>query len=239
MLSQNLTNVMLIIFPPLMVIIGSYIGLIRSPSQKSISIIQHFTAGLVLAAVAKELLPEINIGVSPFTSIIGFSAGVALMIGIKTLIERIEEKNGVMSKSSKPLIAAVGVDMVVDGLLVGTSTAIGIRETIIITIALTIEVFFLSLSTSSSMAKNGIRKNKGMLISLFLSIFILVGILIGRLLSSQMTGSLLTGTLAFASSALLYLVIEELLFEAHKKKDTKLGTIMFFIGFFIIFLLEA
>ncbi len=99
MLSHNLTNVMLIIFPPLMVIIGSFIGLIRTPGQKSISIIQHFTAGLVLAAVAKELLPKINIDGFPFTSIIGFSAGVALMIGVKALIESIEEKNGVISKS--------------------------------------------------------------------------------------------------------------------------------------------
>jgi len=58
MLNQNLTSVILIVFPPLMVIIGSFIGLIRSPVQRSISIIQHFTAGLALAAVAKELLFE-------------------------------------------------------------------------------------------------------------------------------------------------------------------------------------
>ena len=37
--------------------------------------------------------------------------------------------------------------------------------------------------------------------------------------------------LSFGAAALLYLVTEELLREAHEERETALGTLMFFVGF--------
>ncbi|MNT82947.1 hypothetical protein D3C72_2227490 [compost metagenome] len=49
----------------------------------------------------------------------------------------------------------------------------------------------------------------------------------------------LTAFLAFGLIALLYLVTEELLVEAHEGgKDTPLATAMFFVGFLLLLLLE-
>jgi zinc transporter, ZIP family len=45
--------------------------------------------------------------------------------------------------------------------------------------------------------------------------------------------------LAFGASALLFLVTEELLTEAHETEDTPLVTRMFFLGFFIPLLLRG
>ena len=38
-------------------------------------------------------------------------------------------------------------------------------------------------------------------------------------------------TVAFGAAALLYLVVEELLVEAHERGDTTLGSLLFFVGF--------
>ena len=47
-----------------------------------------------------------------------------------------------------------------------------------------------------------------------------------------------TGFLAFGLIALLYLVTEELLVEAHETEDRPWVTAMFFIGFLLLLLLD-
>jgi len=49
---------------------------------------------------------------------------------------------------------------------------------------------------------------------------------------------LLTGFFAFGLIALLYLVTEELLVEAHETPDRPWVTAMFFVGFLALLLLE-
>ena len=47
----------------------------------------------------------------------------------------------------------------------------------------------------------------------------------------------LAGLLSFGCAALLFLVTEELLIEAHESADTAVTTAMFFVGFLIFLLL--
>jgi ZIP family zinc transporter len=47
----------------------------------------------------------------------------------------------------------------------------------------------------------------------------------------------LAGLLSFGSAALLFLVTEELLIEAHESANTAVTTTMFFVGFLIFELL--
>lgn len=50
---------------------------------------------------------------------------------------------------------------------------------------------------------------------------------------------MLAAVLAFGAAALLYLVTEELLVEAHEATETSVLTAMFFVGFLVIFILEG
>jgi len=229
----------LIMFPSFTVLAGSVIGFVRTPGRKATSIIQHFTAGLVLAAVAIELLPQLTKAGNRQALILGYACGLGLMLGVKWWAKRLEVNKGYNGLTSKSLVAATGIDLFVDGLLVGTSSAIGPREATIITIALTIEAFFLSLSATSTLGKNRIGRNKEILISGSFALLLLAGIILGRIGTTFLSGSLLVVLLAFASAALLYLVVEELLFEAHREFDTPLATLLFFIGFLLILLMEA
>ena len=56
--------------------------------------------------------------------------------------------------------------------------------------------------------------------------------------ASMLPPAIFTGLLALALMALLYLVTEELLVEAHEVKDTPLITSMFFVGFLALLILE-
>lgn len=61
----------------------------------------------------------------------------------------------------------------------------------------------------------------------------------GALLLDGASTTLLAAVLAFGAAALLYLVTEELLVEAHEGEETPLLTAMFFLGFILIYALAA
>jgi len=56
---------------------------------------------------------------------------------------------------------------------------------------------------------------------------------------SVVNEQVLTYILAFGLSALMYLITEELLVEAHEQKDTPINTAIFFVGFFIFLLIAV
>ncbi len=66
---------------------------------------------------------------------------------------------------------------------------------------------------------------------------IIVGALIGETLLVDASVHTLAGLLSFGCAALLFLVTEELLIEAHESADTAVTTTMFFLGFLIFLLL--
>ena len=70
-------------FPVLAGIIGALIVVFRTPSEALVSGVQHFAAGVVLAAVAGEVLPELRERGPLWLIVIGFAAGVAVPLAMR------------------------------------------------------------------------------------------------------------------------------------------------------------
>ncbi|NNJ08736.1 transporter [Chloroflexales bacterium ZM16-3] len=229
--------------PVIAAIIGGFIASIRTPGERVQGYVQHFAAGVVFAAVAGEVLPEIMREHSLVPAIIGFSLGVVAMLGIKELSERMggghgEGEAGTGGALPTTMLITIGVDLLMDGLLVGVGFAAGAQTGLLLTAALTLEVLFLGLSTAAVLAKAGAPRGRMLATITGLALMIVVGALIGATLLSGLSGPWLEGVLSFGAVALLYLVTEELLVEAHKIPDTPLMTASFFLGFLILFLIE-
>ena len=77
--------------------------------------------------------------------IIGAVGGVAVMLLLKWFGKRRKGPTG--------FLAAAGIDILVDGLVLGIGFAAGPREGLLLTIALTIEVLFLGLSVAEPLRK--------------------------------------------------------------------------------------
>lgn len=228
------------LIPAAATVIGGIIAAYRSPGPRTRISVQHFAAGVVFAAVALELLPELVHNYEVISLTIGFSAGVALMLSVRWAMSKIENEGTVDSKKgSGGLLVASGVDVFIDGLLVGISFEVGVREGIIITIALTIELLFLAISAASSLARNGAGKMKIIASTSALALLVLLGASLGGGLFQGLSGTGLELIIAFATAALLYLVTEELLVEAHEGQDTAFRSAMFFVGFLAILMIES
>jgi ZIP family zinc transporter len=204
------------------------------------SAIQHFAAGVVFAAVAGEILPEIRHQRAPLPVIIGFSVGVIAMLGMRYLTQRLggEGVAADTGRSVTSLLIAVGVDLLLDGLLVGIGFAAGAENGILLAIALTLEVLFLGLATATALLKSGASRGRVIGTMAGLAGVVALGAIIGVTLLAGLSGAALEVALSFGAAALLYLVTEELLTEAHEVPETPLITAMFFLGFLALFLIE-
>jgi ZIP family zinc transporter len=240
----TLSLLLLILVPAAATILGGVLAALRSPGERWRSAFQHFAAGAVFAAVASELLPEIKQEHQPLGVLLGFALGVLLMVGLERLFrdKPADEARPTTSESgpgsATGLAFITGIDILIDGLLIGVSAGTNPQAAFLITLALTLELLFLSLSTVAALGRAGMSRGRVIGVVLLFALALTVGVLLGALLLGGLTGFALEVVLSFAAAALLYLVTEELLTEAHQVTETPLLTATFFAGFLAIFLIE-
>ena len=225
-----------ICIPTVLMLVGSLLAFYRSPGPKLTSIVQHFAGGVVIAAVAIELLPKI-IDQSKWLLTIGFLAGVALMMLVEWIGRRTKSviKPGMLPRS---MVLTVAIDVFIDGLLIGVSFLASVRSGIIISVALALELLFLGLSTSASMANQQVPRLKGVLVAIGIALLVPIAAITGYHFVAKMPVQVHYLIMAFGVAALLYLVTEELLIEAHELSETPIATLAFFIGFLAILLIS-
>lgn len=227
------------LLPALGMILGGAIASVYLPSNKLTSATQHFAAGVVFAAVAKELLPKLGADNQPIALLIGFLLGVVSMLLLKEVSNRLTESEKTTGVSLG-LVTAVGIDLLIDGILIGVAFLAGTKGGLLVAIALTLEILFLGLSTTATLGSRSVSIRTKFLLTLVLALLIPVGSVLGAVLLSNLPIVITDGILAFGVAALLYLVTEELLIEAHEHeiKETPFITASFFVGFLCILLLE-
>jgi zinc transporter, ZIP family len=228
----------LVAFPVFAGIIGGVVAVMRKPSPALVSGVQHFAAGVVLAAVAGEVLPDLRTRGPLWLIVAGFSAGVALLVWFRQFEDHEEHEEGEdEGKLPVGFLAIVSVDLFIDGLLVATGVSVSNRTAVIITIALTVEVLFLGLAVALRLAGSGVPKIQAAATTGGVSLVTAVGAVLGALALGQAGNTVLTLVLAFAAAALLWLVVEELLVEAHETEERPWMAIMFFAGFLMLYCL--
>ncbi|MBX0324386.1 hypothetical protein EGH21_15250 [Halomicroarcula sp. F13] len=218
-------------------LVGGVIAIYYPPGPQMESNIQHFAAGVVIAAVAAELLPNIH-GRAPQVVVLGFAIGVVTMLGIHRLSKTIEKRGiGGQFAGAAGLLITVSIDMLIDGVLIGVTFLDNPDTGVIIAVALAIEVLFLGVAGVIALPQDMGMVQKLSVPTVF-GLLLASGVTGGVLALDGVTGAPIAIILAFGSAALLYLVTEELLVKAGKVPETPVSTTLFFVGFLAIFLLD-
>ena len=127
------------------------------------------------------------------------------------------------------------MDVLLDGILIGIATTTGLKRGVLLTIALTLELFSLRLTMALQVGTSQLLVR--VLAPTGIACLMIVGAILGHNLLADASVHTLAGLLAFGCAALLCLVTEELLIEAHESANTSVITTMFFVGFLIFLLL--
>lgn len=223
---------------------GGLLALFIRFGAQARSAILHFAAGVVFSVVAVEILPDIIRLHNPWLTVWGFSAGIALMLLIRHLTESSTENGSVPTdKQTEPgklpvaFLLAMGVDLVIDGLLLGIGFAAGAKQGMLLAFALGIEALSLGLATAMSLTNQGITRSRIIRLLMGMSGLFFVSALLGTTLLHNLPETGLDMVLSFGLAALLFLVTEELLAEAHEDGEKPWLTAMFFVGFLLFLIL--
>lgn len=270
----------LVAFPVAASVVGAVVASIKPPGPRIVSGVQHFAAGVVLAALVGEIMPELRGHGHLSWVVIGFCAGAALVLGLGAYGRRTESRaeaakaayersiaeaataqatevagsggivgkgiiRGTAARVAAPvalpvgMLAAMVIDLLLDGVLVGLGAQLGFMQGVILTIALTLEILFLSLSVVAELTDGGLSTGRSIAVCTGLGLCTAVGAIGAALLLGGVDASVMTAVLAFGAAALLYLVVEELLVEAHEERETVALGAMFFLGFILIYTLAS
>jgi ZIP family zinc transporter len=234
-------EILFALIPVVLLTTGGVIGLIRPPGAALKSVILHFAAGVVFSVVAVELLPDMIRIHDPKSIIIGFIAGITAMLLIKYYTGKLADKEATEKTSDKTLpwgiLIAIGIDLLLDGLLLGIGFAAGAKEGILLALALALECFSLGMATVTTLQESSLTKKRIVFILFCLGGLFIIGSVLGLYLLHYTGDKVLELILSFGSAALLFLVTEELLVEAHEEKDSPFFTAAFFGGFLIFLIL--
>ncbi|MFW2853798.1 ZIP family metal transporter [Sphingomonas sp. TX0543] len=193
------------LFPLAAVIIGAVLSVVRRPGPAFVSGMQHLAAGVVFAAAASEVLPQIKHGASPVATLIGGLVGLGVMLLLKVLEGR--------AKGPVAMLGAVGIDIFVDGLVLGLAFLAGEKAGLLLTVALTLEVMFLGLTVTAELGETIVSRWRIVGITAALGLLLPFGAWIAAPVA-LFPPTVIVGFLSFGMVALLYLVTEELLVEA-------------------------
>jgi zinc transporter, ZIP family len=222
-------NLIYAFIPVIAVLIGAMAAVWRRPGASLVSAVQHLAAGVVFAAAASEILPQVKHEGSLWATGIGGTLGVIVMLSVKSLEGRWKGPIGMAS--------AIGIDIFIDGLVLGLAFLAGEKAGLLLTIALTLEVLFLGLTVTAELGETIRSRAKIVAISVALALLLPIGTLAATPVA-LLSAPVIAGFLTFGLIALLYLVTEELLVEAHEQPDSPIITAMFFVGFLGLLMIE-
>ena len=228
---MNTHDFLIMAIPALVALAGGILASVWKPDHQMRSLIQHFAAGVVLAALAVELLPEIGREHAPGLVLAGsFALGSLFMYGLKLWTMRLEHQAAMKDAAAglgTGLLLATFIDVATDGFIIGAGFAAGGETGTILALGLSVELLFLGLALASD-ATAGWRI---IAISGALGSTVLIFSLIGKVLLTGASHAVIGGALAFSAAALLYLVTEELLMAAHEVEEKPISTLVLFGGF--------
>lgn len=213
---------------------GGSIAVFRRLGRRSRAAVQLFTGGVIVAAVAVELLPELS-DQRPLVVAAGFAAGTSVMLGVKVVADRAEARGPGAGEGSLGLVLALATDTFIDGALLGVAFATGAERGFVLALALTLEALFLNMSATTAA---GASRWSVLAVAAALAVLLALSAAAGVGIFSALPGGPFHALVAFGVAALLYSVVEELVVEAHEEGEPPLVAAMFFLGFLVVLLLE-
>lgn len=232
------------LIPVLFTIIGAAAGAYIPAIARIRSHVLHLAAGVVFSVVAVELLPEIQRRALVWDVVWGFAAGVVAMLLADKLLDRMrgerdDDVSDTGSAATEPgrlpfsLIAAVAIDFLLDGLLLGVGFAAGARIGILLALAEAAEQLSVGLALAGELRAARVSPRRILFVVTALGSLVFVTAVAGATVLSRLQGGAMELVLSFGAAALLYLVTAELLREAHEERESTSATAMFFVGFLV------
>ena len=235
---NNLLNVTLLglAFGTIGTTIGGIIGIcLKTTSNKFLSIILEFAAGLMMAVVCFELIPESLEYAGIVNTFIGVFLGIVCIIIFEEIINKNyinrEKYEGILKTG---IIIAIGLAIhnFPEGIAIGSGFGASIKLGISLAIAIALHDVPEGISMSISMKAGGMGNSKVLILTILSGVTTGVGALLGGILGN-ISHYFIGICLAFASGCMLYIISGELIPESKKLYKGRMAVIGNILGFLV------
>ena len=217
-----------------------------------------FAAGVMVAAsIWSLLIPAIEQSenmraLSFFPAVVGFWIGVLFLLALDHLIPHLhvgsEQSEGPKSKLGRTtmMVLAVTLHNIPEGMAVGVmyagllagNTKITAASALALSLGIAIQNFPEGTAVALPLVKEGVSKKRAFVIA---SMTAVVEPLFGVLAAvfARFANASIAILLAFAAGTMIYVVVEELIPQAHMGENGKMGTLGFVVGFLVMMILDV
>ena len=221
-------------------VLGGLLGSRLRPGKRFRAVVAHLVGGLVLGIAAADLMPAASDSGHPLALAIGFCLGFSLLLVINAVLEDPDD-NSVQSRPRPMLLLMLPflIDSLIDGLVVGISSKAAEQQWVI-PVAVALEMGLATLGLGTLLGR-GAGRWRSRMSGVLMAVTYVIGLSVSLVITNGLQGPALTGTLAFGTAALIYLVVEEVMKEAHARGEDDSGVVnvAFFIGLLCIWLLDS
>ena len=218
--------------------IGGIIGIFfNKTSNKFLSIVLSFAAGLMTSVVCFELIPE-ALNASDFSNVIyGILFGIITMvicdIAVKKKINK-KTSNKTNSLLKTGIIVSVGLAIhnIPEGLAIGSGFEASLKLGYSLALAIALHDVPEGISMAVPMRAGGMRASKVLKYVILSGVVTAIGAFCGSAIGA-ISQEIIAICLSFAAGAMLYIVSGELVPEANKLYSGKISTLGNIAGFII------
>lgn len=217
---------------------------IKNFSDNVMDVLLGFAAGVMLAATAFSLLvPSIEIG-GPMVATFGLLLGAFTILIIDKIIPHFHPVAGLEGPPSRLsrlwlFIIAITMHNFPEGLAVGVSFGSGVvSRGIIVATAIGLQNAPEGLAVALPLLREKYSKARSISYATLTGLVEPIGGLIGVTLVA-ITSTVLPWGMAFAAGAMLFIVVDEMIPESHKKGFGREASLGFLIGFTVMMLLDS
>lgn len=210
-------------------------------SERTLSLSLHLAAGVVLAVVGLELLPEAMTSSRPWIPIAAFAAGGLLFIGIEKVIGIVKNRFMGSDGSSGPLAIYTGVslDLFSDGVMIGTATLIDPRLGLLLALGQVPADIPEGFAALASLRRAGVARATRLKMGAAFAIPVFIGAALGYFALRDAPEVVTLAVLAVTGGVLISVVIEEIVHEAHGGETSRFGPLALTAGFALFALISA
>lgn len=218
------------------------------PSVRTLDVLTGVTAGIMLAAsIFSLLVPALDRG-SLGGVVTGFLLGVAFLAVLDATVPHIHARFAEPGHEADPrtparmravlLLSALTIHNIPEGMAVGVAFAAGGAELGITTaIAIGVQNIPEGFAAAAPLVEAGSTKRRAVGFA-FATGAVEPPAALAAALAAAIAGALLVGGLAFAAGAMIYVVVDELIPEAHGHGNERWATLGLIAGFVLMLTLD-
>lgn len=233
----NITPIFYTLLPVTAILLALILGLLCKPKGLMLNLIQAFSAGILLAGIAVDLLPQLNFLHYSFSLSIAMLLGLILMLGL-TKLNPICCANENKTSPLLPFVTAFALEFFINGVVIILAALASQFIAIITALSLSICCFVCGLTITTRFLSLHFATEKIILFIFLMTLLFPIGGILAYLFLLQLPSIWINDMIAFSIGILLYITTADLLISG-LKPQSHWPKVMFYLGFLIILWIKA